>query len=654
LICALEEIRVRRADLGIERFTVGLWVGRTATANTLAEVSDRITQYKSTESDGAASPFPLTECPWCQRRLGKDGMSLLPSRTNPTHVIVGCTNLSCSFSLSKRKQGLPVLFVDEQIYRELPSFLLATVDKFAMLPWRGETAGLFGRVAGRQGAEFIGAGDDLPKDRSAIALPDGLKPPELIVQDELHLISGPLGTMVGLYETAIEALCSRNREDGTRSLPKLIASTATVRRAREQVRSLFGRTDLAIFPPPGVNESDTFFAAIDPDSPGRRYVGVGAPGRATKAVSLRTFVALLSAAQRHVKPMLTTKASTAGAQPSTTQPADPYLTLVGYFNSLRELGGTRRLVEDEVRTRCAKSEDRRPTDAVGAHRWFARRELQPEPIELTSRESTAKIAQAKSRLGREHGGEGSVDIALATNMISVGVDIERLGLMVVNGQPKTTSEYIQASSRVGRDPKRPGLVVTVHNLFKPRDRSHYERFTAYHESFYRHVEATSLTPFSGPALDRGLAGLLVALCRLSESSMTPPTGVINITSHSNLATEAIARVAERGAREREGTEESYRAMVESLTRRGQNVIDAWMAVIQASRLDASLAERRYSRYDRGSRGKPLLFTVLDEDQPVAGSDEAKFSAPTSMRDVEPTVHLWKITSDSRGAGKHGR
>jgi hypothetical protein len=623
LICALELLR--RSDpgrLGDARFACGLWVGKTATANTLSEVGLRLTKFKNSRGD---SPFPLTNCPWCRQELTSEGMTMEPPVGKPEAVVIGCSNYRCKFSASNNRDGLPVLFVDEQIYRELPCFLVATVDKLAMLPWRGETGMLFGRAHGRDGHRFYGPLDG--SSTGAVELPDGLRPPELIVQDELHLISGPLGTMVGLYETAIESLCSRV-DQGRTVRPRIIAATATVRRAGHQIRALFGRTGMSLFPPPAYDDSETFFATVDHDAPGRLYIGVAAPGRPMKAVLIRAYVALLAAAGRCYDP--------AGARDQT---ADGYMTLAGYFNSLRELGGMRRLVEDEVRARCAKAEDRRPLDHTGPHPWYGNRLIQMEPVELTSRESTGKVKQSKERLTLAHSDSRHVDVLLASNMISVGVDIDRLGLMVVAGQPKSASEYIQASSRVGRDSRWPGLVVTCLNVHKPRDRSHYERFTLFHESFYRMVEASSLTPFSAPALDRGLTAVLMSIARHHDPVLTPASAAMLMPAHRGLAEVAVEALAERAGRQ-PGVEGDAQAELEgSLQGRGRNLLDAWERLVEAARQAA--AGRSYSPFDRErTAGRPLLFTRTDEDQPPEGSDDAKMAAPTSMRDVEPTVHLW--------------
>lgn len=635
LMCALEMLRRERPEaLGRERFAVGLWVGQSATANTLGQLKKQVLDYKNSPAKNAPSPFPLAECPWCKTPLGKESLRLFPSAQKTEAIVVGCKDFRCDFSMRKSPQGLPVLFVDEQIYAELPAFIVATVDKFAMLPWRGETGKLFGRVDVRTASPdggrvaFFGPAD--PKPRRAERLPEGLLPPELIVQDELHLISGPLGTMVGLYETAIDYLSTR--PGGAR--PKILASTATVRRAREQIRALFARQRVSVFPPPGVDDSESFFAEVDREAPGRLYVGIAAQGRSMKGILLRTYVTALTAAQKQYE--------------ENPDAADPYMTLAGYFNTLRELGGMRRLVEDEVRNRCDKIEERVPVDHAGPHPFLRTRKVKAEPVELTSRESTARIKESKDRLAKPHSDPAHVDVLLASNMISVGVDIDRLGLMVVAGQPKTTAEYIQASSRVGR--RYPGLVLTCLNLAKPRDRSHYERFAAYHESFYRFVEVASLTPFSVRALERGLVGTLVAMTRLSEPALTPAHGAMDIEKHRAVADAVIEALVQRAEQHLAMSSDEAERLTAYLRKRGKNVVDLWCKLVHEARSEGA-AKRQYSRFDHDkSAGRPLLVMALDDEVSDRSEAEREFVAPTSMRDVEPSVHLWLERRRSLGGG----
>ena len=181
---------------------------------------------------------------------------------------------------------------------------------------------------------------------------------------------------------------------------------------------------------------------------------------------------------------------------------DAYWTLVGYFNSLRELGGALVLMQDDVTGSIelnanARSEVKRPLSNVE---------------ELTSRRTQEEIRRMLDLLEIKVGSPGAVDAVLATNMVSVGVDIARLGLMLVNGQPKTIAEYIQSTSRVGRGDVS-GLVVSVLNNAKARDRSHFETFCSWHRTLYRDVEATSVTPFASRARDRVLHAALVAVVR---------------------------------------------------------------------------------------------------------------------------------------------
>lgn len=631
LICALEILRGKMpSELGNARFSIGLWVGLSTTANRLKEVDKALHDFTPGHED---SPFPLTHCPWCGNEIRSENIKLVdetgrPSRKNYVRAAVYCDNAACLFTEQRAPgRGLPVVFVDEQIYQELPAFLVATVDKFAMLPWRGEAGMLFGRASHLDDTRAYGVMHTPPP--GARVLSSRLLPPELIVQDELHLISGPLGTMVGLFEAAVDYLCELPVQGKARP-PKVICSTATVRRAREQIRALFGR-EMAIFPPRGINEGDNFFATLDQSKPGRLYVGVGAPGRALRAVSVRTYATLLAAAQKHFNP-----------KGPPEQPADPYMTLIGYFNSLRELGGMRRLVEDEVRTRVARfGSDKQPLLFIGQHPWAADRSL-AMPAELTSRESTERVKKTKARLNARFAGTGQeaslepVDVVLASNMISVGLDVDRLGLMVVTGQPRTTSEYIQTTSRVGR--AYPGLVVTCLNVMRPRDRSHFERFNAYHESLYRQVEATSITPFSGQTLDRGMVAVLVSMIRHGVPGMAPPLGVMSLHPNRPSAEKVLTWLVERARAHRDWHDEEAEQRIASLVQaRGRSFLDAWEKIVNAA-ADGT-TERTYSPYDRsGHQGKALLFTATD-DAPD-DTDARQFEAPTSMRDVEPGVHVW--------------
>lgn len=634
LICALELERRKNVEkLGTWPFEIGLWVGLKATANRMGKKGDkddhtaraRTIRFKN-DSKGKPSPIPLENCAWCGWKFGPDSFRLVPEPDHPTDLRVQCLNRRCAF---KGEPPLPILAVDEPIYRRLPCFLISTVDKFANLPWVGASGALLGNVERHDKDGFYG----LSEPGKGKPLPKPLLPPDLVIQDELHLISGPLGTMVGLYETAIDRLCTR-REGEREIRPKIVASTATVRRAEKQIRALFARPAVEVFPPPGPDRRDSFFAVTVPTSktPGRRYIGIAAYGRSHKLLLLRTYLGLLGAAQKFY--------AEHGGKKTPDNPVDPYMTLLGYFNSLRELGGSRRIVEDEVSARV-QSYGRRAR--VGeAHGSFADRKIGYDVVELTSREPTHKVAEAKRRLASMFVNDDRVDVALATNMISVGLDIVRLGLMVVLGQPKTTAEYIQATSRVGRDETRPGLVVTLFNVHRPRDRSHYERFEAYHASFYRAVEATSVTPFSPRAIDRGLAAVTVSLARHGLAELAPPLGALEarrVRSKLDFVIDAIVRRAEEHNRELEPAErEALRAKLRART---ADLLDEWAKIAHGQ--NEKGAGLQYQREEGGA--PPLLHYPLDPDLETASAAEKKFKANRSMRDVESSVNLWVQTSE---------
>jgi hypothetical protein len=496
-------------------------------------------------------------------------------------VIFRCPDRECPFH---EGDGLPLCVIDEDIYEAPPTLLLGTVDKFAMLPWRPEARPLFGQ---REGGTRVA-------------------PPDLIIQDERYLISGPLGSMVGHYETIIQALCTADHGSGP-VRPKIIASTATICRAADQCHALYncGPGNVFLFPPQCLQAGDSFFAREgrsgddEPPQPGRWYVGVHAsalPSHVTAQV--RVLAALLQAVP------------SASADPAER---DPYWTLIGYFNSLRELSHAATLIRADIRERLNAMWDRKGIQKQPAH---DPRRFIDHPLELTSRMASTEIPRSLQKLFRRYdpaGDEKAVDICMATNMISVGVDVPRLGLMVVVGQPKTTSEYIQATSRVGRDARGPGLVVTVFNPAKPRDRSHYEHFRSYHAAIYRWVEPTSVTPFAAPVRDRALHALLVTLVRYwgTEDNRIRPQPYPDPDLLRRIRTLIQERVSKVDADEEART-----------LNRLDYLLRRWREILPS----------RYGDFGPVAVETPLLFPAGSEPNPGWGG--AAWATPTSMRNVD--------------------
>ncbi|MFZ7126444.1 MAG: DISARM system helicase DrmA [Desulfobacterales bacterium] len=617
LICAMEVLRRGEpAVWGETPFTIGLWVGQRVTPNTTEESHAAIEKERDGKYGTGSTPAQLTSCPWCGSEIAPGREIRVDRDLGRTFLYCGDKYGRCEFSQAKSKNlGLPVLLVDNEIYRHPPSMLIATVDKFAMMAWRGQVRTLFGkatRECPRHGllwpeADCNGnhnANGNLPRVSVKEITP--IRPPDLIIQDEFHLISGPLGTMVGLYETAVDELSTWSI-DGKTIRPKVIASTATVRKAEEQVNNVFLRK-VSVFPPHGLDVEDNFFSvqrSVE-DKPGRLYMGICSPGSSRPAVLIRVYVALLTAAQSLFQRF--------GAA------ADPYMTVVGYFNSLRELGGMRRLAEDDVQTRAYRvqmSDVKRPGLSQRSVRIVD---------ELTSRVSNKEIPkkldqlEVKFKPTWEKGETRAIDIVLATNMLSVGVDVNRIGLMVVNGQPKNTAEYIQATSRVGRS--FPGLVCTVLTWSRPRDLSHYETFEHYHATFYKHVEAQSVTPFAARALDRGLTGAMVSLLRLENDSMNPNPGAQSLDSSGKAeALRARKVLSERAWKVKD---KAARTIADTMT---ADRIDRWVK-------EAVKAGRRLG-YET-ERGQGDLAALLKKPGALAWDE---FTVPMSMREVEPGVQL---------------
>jgi hypothetical protein len=410
--------------------------------------------------------------------------------------------------------------VDEDIFKKKPTLIIGTVDKFAMLTWKAGENGAINEYAYLQAGTLFGF--RYKREKPLNERVSRILPPQLIIQDELHLIAGPLGTMVGLYETMVQTLCNNYQKEtppfipeGNFIPPKIVASSATISRAAEQVKNLYGITEeyLNIFPPQGIEFGETWFSnVVDTSSkPGRKYIGILAPAyKSIQTAETRVYSRLL-------------QASKIGNYEELVK--NYYWTIVGYFNSIRGLGSASTLINSDISQYLKTLFNRELTKKV-------ERRYRRIYMELTSRMADSEIPRILKRLEEKYTDEDNkaLDICLATNMIATGVDVSRLGLIVVHGQPKTTAEYIQASSRVGRDLKKisnnlhtyagQGLVVTIYSPTKPRDKSHYEQFQSYHSRIYANVEPTSVTPFSVNAREKALHAVFIGLMRqLSHGSL---------------------------------------------------------------------------------------------------------------------------------------
>lgn len=637
LICACESIRRKDTEKwGSTPFRLGLWVGNKTTPNSLASAGNALRQRNvGGKPSGTGTPHQITSCPWCGCEIKEHHLKVYEAPSDIGRCVTYCgDNLGrCEFSERQSpKEGLPVMVVDEEIYRRPPSLLIATVDKFAQMPWNGMTQMLFGKVTevcDRHGflSPEVQDGQHHPARNGLPSVKNRphafLRPPDLIIQDELHLISGPLGSMVGLYEAAVDELCSWT-VDGKKVRPKVVASTATIRRAPDQVQKLFVRK-LEVFPPQGTSIQDSFFAIqrpTGPEYPGRRYLGICAFGRRYPVTMIRSYVAHMAAAQ-----VLFEKYD---------RLADPYMTVAGYFNSIRELAGTRRLVEDDIRARLRDADQR----------GLAKRRVRALE-ELTSRKSGTDIPRILERLeavfdksleaqrlaerkeGKPLSSAVPYDVILATNMISVGVDIDRLGLMLVAGQPKNTSEYIQATSRVGRSSLGPGLVCTVFNWARPRDLSHYERFEHYHETFYKHVEALSVTPFSARALDRGLTGVMTGMMRLKDEHLNGNLKAGEVQDSDPIWAEVFEILAKRG--ENATHDPAVAARITDMLNRRR---DEWL-------------QRVHNQKDHKLGYRPEGGATVGLLEQPGEKDWELFTCLSSLRDVEGTVDL---VLDQRSTG----
>lgn len=609
LICACEYIRQDCLQkkhryptylLGRNPITIGLWIGGTHIPNNntgsknsaeyhLEKLQNVSHAYAVRNEKERHNKFQVLKCPWCGTKLVKDdkdgrlvgewGYSM-----SGKHFYMFCPHEDCDFT-----KRLPIQIIDEELYDNPPTLLFGTVDKFAMMAWDGRVGAFFGLHS---------------ENRS----------PELIIQDELHLISGALGTMVGLYETAVDGLSSMK---GVK--PKVIASTATIRRAKEQCSVLYNR-EVVQFPAPGLDAEDSFFAKEDiidysRGKYGRKYVGIMPSGRTKAMTEIRAMAALLQKAFTMRLP---------------DEVKDKLWTLTVYFNSLKDLGKASTLVDDDVKDFIIRT----------ANRMFTGRRLIVNSDELTSRVSTTELNETLDKLEKIEYSKENIDnkryaanVLLATNMISVGIDVARLNVMLMVGQPKLTSEYIQASSRVGRS--FPGVAFVQYDATKSRDRSHYERFRAYHDSFYRFVEPTGATPFSKPARERALHAVIATLLRHKESlTEDKDADYFDATAFDETIREIEAYVTDRIKGINARSDSDLRDDIADVENEMQEFFEYWQDLITMAHEDSETPVCFGRRYmvSPPVLGARRLFKQYNS----AGKDDAKETL-TSMRNVDVSV-----------------
>jgi hypothetical protein len=608
LICACDLIRKENiVDLGDESISIGLWVGGTSTPNKNAEAR---TKYNSLNRE-KSEPYNFTvmKCPSCSSQIGKldkvsrsekiKGLKIRDGRNG--RVVFQCENSECEYA----NEELPLIVVDEYIYENPPSLLLGTVDKFAMIPWNKDVGKLFGF-------------------RESKGVWTRILPPELIIQDELHLIAGPLGTVVGLYEVMVQTLCNDYRlyedpflpnQNSEFIAPKIIASSATISRAREQVKSLYGTDKLHVFPSQGLEFGNTWFSeekVVDEDYPGRMYLGILASGYPSAQTSI---VRAYSTVLQKVKEL------------DNEESINYYWTLLGYFNSIRELGGASSLVYGDIRERLGQIQNR---ELVSLN---ARRRLSDWRIEeLTGRISSGEIPEVLKKLEEEFNrtNNKALDICLATNMVATGVDISRLGLMFIHGQPKTTAEYIQASSRVGRKlPEGSGLILTLFSPAKPRDKSQYEQFRGYHSRIYSNVEPTSVTPFSINVRERALHAIVIGMVRHFSKDKLRGSAVIHGIEFEELASKVKEILLKRCEIVDHNEVENTRKLIDKRINFWKRGFDYY-------------GDAGNSRILRDGDYVPLMYANSAEVREDIINEQLSLATPTSMRgvDTESVVKIY--------------
>lgn len=508
---------------------------------------------------------------------------------------------------------VPAYFVDEQIYSKLPSFVIATVDKFARLPFEPATAAIFGNVDRYiQGYGYVrkdiiySAREEYFRRQTRVSA-EKPEPPSLIIQDELHLIEGPLGSLTGLYETAVDELCLSNGGP-----VKYIASTATIKHADRQVKALFLREAFQ-FPPAGISIEDNFFSRIrymsleealdNPDRPGKIYTGVIAPAKGPLTPQVRIYSRLWVTAKEIEK----------------ISSGKKLLPVVGYYNAVKELAGGRKVLDQDIRERLRTVFGIDQSDLPDS----------VSIVELSSRIESGELPHIMEKLEKT---EIDPSFIISTSIFGTGVDISGLRLMVVNGQPKRTSEYIQATGRVGR--KNMALVVTLYRPSRPRDLSHYEYFAGYHLHIYRYVEEAGVYPFAKGSVLKAAGPVLVSVLRNSPRITNDWTGngsAANIISHSMHSDidYAISCIIERNSKQPQ-EQQIDGVYLENLLRDRYQGTDRWKNIAR------QYSDIRFVDYNGSST---VVLGDMKHEQTVGEHRIVYRRVPGSLRNVEGTVEI---------------
>lgn len=640
LILALEQLRRwDKYSLGVEPISIGLYVGEDSLPNSAKNLFEECQKWNTRDDFGKRkeSKIPLDICPCCGEPLKYQNIG---TASDP-RIIFRCDNIDCIFS-----DEIPVRLCDEYIYQNPPTLLFGTVDKFAALGHRVSTTKEKNdsrRLFGNGGMDVL--------------------PPSLIIQDELHLLLGPLGSAVSLFECAIDQLCSYKDQSGIIIRPKIISSTATTRNTELQIRALYDR-QVSIFPKPGIDYDDSFFSFYKRERIGsterfvskRKYLGIFPTGRTQMTTQMRLIATMFV----H-RALFEEEYASHLVERDVEETMDFYHSIIDYFNSLKEVGKTDAQFYTEF-TKYTRRLFKRVLRFSNMLECLYGYDSSFKKSELTGRLSGSEVVNELEEVGRHWraghrlpylGANGiewmhgttPPDLILATNMISVGLDIDRFNTIVMNSMPRNIAEYIQASSRVARS--KPGLVITLHNPFRARDLSHFERFKEFHEKLYYYVEPISITPFSKKSVNKYLPLYNATMIRHLNNNLANAEDASKLTPaiRDTIKTELYSYFKKRLERTQELSQELKELLTEELERHIESFIDEslvkWLGLVDNQQSEGYTL--RYSGSDfLNANGRQRirwkdLFLALDAY--IDDEAENMWSVPMSLRTVESEAVL---------------